>query len=245
MIQLALGLLVAAQLASADAFAETAPQPILVSQVQVADPAAGREASDEVRPPVQPRIYQPPRTGQPRDRLAGGDRGGSGVLGAREPLEPVARPLSLAPGHVAQTLSPRPHLYWSIDRPHAGKVILTLSSRDATEPHCELELPSPARAGAQSVDLAACPADLEVGTEYEWFVAVVADPQKRSRDRISQGWIRRVPPPEGFDAAHASPGDLAGRGLWYDALHAAATRSDRAAWQSLMGELSISTVDLP
>jgi hypothetical protein len=244
MIQLALGLLVAAQIATGDVLAGTPVEPILVSQVQTVDPAGGRDAPAEAQPSPQPRIYQPPRTGQPRGRMASGERGG--VVGAYPTGEaPLARPLSLAPEHVAQTLEPRPHLYWSIDRPHPGRVVFTLSSRDAIEPDCELELPSPARAGAQAVDLAACPKDLEAGTEYEWFIAVVADPQKRSRDRISQGWIQRVAPPEGFDAATASPADLARQGLWYDALHAAARSQDRDAWKSLMAELSISTIDLP
>jgi hypothetical protein len=159
--------------------------------------------------------------------------------------EQQARPLALAPAHVAETLVARPRLYWSIDRGHDGPVIFTLSARDATEPACELDLPKVARPGAHSIDLAACPSDLETGVEYEWFVAVVGDPGRRSQDRVAQGWIRRVPAPADLDLERATATELARRGLWYDALQRAAVQRDGSAWQALLGELSISSVELP
>jgi hypothetical protein len=235
MIQLLLGLVLSAQLppsSSADPHAE----PVLVSQAPAAERSSDAPKAIESTPAPQTPVYRAPRTGQPRGRMSGITR----TVG-----EQLARPLALAPEHVAETIRARPRLYWAIDRAHDGPVIFTLSSRAATEPECEIPLASPARPGAQAVDLAACPLDLAVGTEYEWFVALVGDPGRRSRDHIAQGWIRRVAPPADLELERASAADLAGRGLWYDALQRAALQGDRTTWKALMSELSISSVDLP
>jgi hypothetical protein len=237
MLQLVLGLLLAAQSPHSGADEARAPQPpVLVSQASGPQDAERSPKTEAPPPAPRPPIYQAPRTGQPRGRMAGITR----TTG-----ESLVRPLALAPEHVAQTLAARPRLYWSIDRAHAGPVIFTLSSRDATEPACELTLPPAARPGAHAIDLAACPTDLETGVEYEWFVAVVADPGKRSSDRIAQGWIRRVPAPADLELARASATELARRGLWYDALQRADAQRDRDAWQALLTELSITSVELP
>ena len=237
MIQIVLGLLLAAQTPAPSATADSAEEPVLISQAPAAEqqsPTPPEAATPAPNPP--PRVYRAPRTGQPRGRMAAITRAAG---------EQVARPLALAPAHVAETLSARPELYWSIDRPHPGPVIFTLNRSDADEPACELTLSSPTRAGASAIDLAGCPKDLETGVEYEWFVAVVADPNKRALDQIAQGWIRRVAPPADLDANKATPADLARRGLWYDALQRAVAQRDAAVWESMLGELSISSVELP
>jgi hypothetical protein len=234
MLGLILGLVLATGMEAPVRVAD-AQQPLQAGQA----PAPDRTGSDAATPPAPeppPRVYRAPRTGQPRGRIAGITRSAG---------EQLPRPLALAPDHVAQTVHARPRLYWSIDRPWSGRVVFTLSSRDAIEPECELELPAPARAGAQSIDLEACPADVAPGTEYEWFVALVADSQRRARDVVAQGWIRRIEVPAGLDPPRASPAELAGRGLWYDALDRAADQRDGEVWNSLMGELSISSVPLP
>jgi hypothetical protein len=237
MLQIVLGLLLAAQAPHSDAGDARTPEPaVLVSQATAPERSADAPKTAAPQPTAPAPIYQAPRTGQPRGRMAGITR----TTGEQQ-----ARPLALAPAHVAETLAARPYLYWSIDRAHDGAVIFTLSSRDATEPACELDLPQVARPGAHSIDLAACPSELETGVEYEWFVAVVSDPGRRSQDRIAQGWIRRVPAPGDLDLERATATELARRGLWYDALQRAAVQRDRSAWLALLGELSISSVELP
>ncbi|HXZ86813.1 MAG TPA: DUF928 domain-containing protein [Myxococcota bacterium] len=236
MIQLVLGLLLALQTASPGALAKSGEEPVLVSQVPAPEPPTPSPPEATPPPAPPPRTYQPPRTGQPRGRMAAITRAAG---------EQVARPLALAPTHVAETIRARPKLYWAIDRLHPGPVIFTLNRPDVDEPVCELNLASPSGAGASAIDLAACPKDLEPGIEYEWFVAVVADPAKRALDQITQAWIRRVPPPAELDAAKATPSDLAHHGLWYDALERAVAQRDQPAWELLLGELSISSVELP
>jgi hypothetical protein len=243
MLSLVLGLLLAAQPLRAEDVSQNAESPILLSQAETVERSADPPKVEPPQPPPQPRIYQAPRMGQPRSSVSGSTRG-IPPIGLAHELPPI-RPLALAPGHVAQTVRPRPRLFWSVDRAHDGPVVFTLSTRDAFEPACELELPRVTRAGVQAIDLASCPAELEIGVEYDWFVAVVLDPQKRSRDAIAQGWIRRVAAPADLDLEQASPEALARGGLWYDALQASATRGDRSAWQALMGELSLSSLEPP
>jgi hypothetical protein len=237
MLQIALAFLLAAQPPNAGADDTRAREaPLVVAQASEPEGTAGSANPPAPPPTPTPPIYQAPRTGQPRGRIAGITRGSG---------DDLPRPLALAPGHVAETTRARPKLYWSIDRPHAGRVMFALSSRDAVEPECEIALPSPTRAGSGVIDLAACPSDLATGTEYEWFVAVVIDPAHRALDHVAQGWIRRVAAPADLDAERASAADLAGRGLWYDALQRAAEQGDRAAWRRLMNELSITSIDPP
>jgi uncharacterized protein DUF928 len=234
MIQLVLGLLLALQ-APPPARA-AGEEPVLVSQVPAPEPPTPTPPEATPPPAPPPPTYQAPRTGQPRGRMAAITRAAG---------ERVARPLALAPAHVAETLRARPKLYWSVDRPHPGPVIFTLNRPDADGPACELTLASPTRAGASAIDLAACPKELEPGIEYEWFVAVVADPDKRALDQSTQAWIRRISPPTDLDPSKATPAELAHHGLWYDALERAVTQRDQAMWESLLGELSISSVPIP
>jgi hypothetical protein len=67
---------------------------------------------------------------------------------------------------------------------------------------------------------------LAPGVAYRWFVAVVPDSNRRSRDVLAGGAIERVEVPEGLRAKlpGAAKADLpslyAEAGLWYDAVAA-------------------------
>lgn len=67
---------------------------------------------------------------------------------------------------------------------------------------------------------------LAIGTEYEWYVAVLLDPAQRSKDIISSGGVMRVALPSAVsEQLHdAKTGEAAlvyaGAGLWYDAINA-------------------------
>jgi len=62
------------------------------------------------------------------------------------------------------------------------------------------------------------------GVSYRWYVAVVPDSGRRSKDILAGGAIERVAPPEGLAAklAQADKATLpflyAEAGIWYDAL---------------------------
>jgi hypothetical protein len=57
---------------------------------------------------------------------------------------------------------------------------------------------------------------LEPDVDYEWSIALVPDPSKRSHDVVSTAWLRRIGAGDG--AGPQTAGELAERSLWYDAL---------------------------
>src|SRR5678815_5340578 len=71
---------------------------------------------------------------------------------------------------------------------------------------------------------------LSLGVEYQWVVAVVTDPDNRSRDLVASGVIKRIEPTAELKEkmAKATPDSLAGvyaeAGIWYDALAAISDR---------------------
>jgi hypothetical protein len=87
--------------------------------------------------------------------------------------------------------------------------------------------------------------------QYQWFVALVRDPGRRSKDSVAGGGIERVAPSPELEARLASADDrdsyriLAQSGIWYDAVdrlsrqietdEVASLREERAALLSQVG----------
>jgi hypothetical protein len=185
------------------------------------DDAGSATAGDEKRTdaaaePAGDSLYRPPSRGKPRGRVGGGVRG---VRGSRPAL------YSLVPEHTGQTVSEQPSLFWYLEGPPPGDAALffTLIDETSIDPLLEVELPRPAHPGIQRVDLSRYEVRLERGTEYEWSVALVVDPEQRANDIVAAGWIDRVDTPEGLGEGGAPTArTFARHGLWYDALAAAA-----------------------
>ena len=162
-----------------------------------------------------PVVYKPPLRGAPGGRVGGGTRG----TGREAFVLSV-----LAPGHTGLTTSEQPTLFWFISHPSSYPVELTLVDPGKTEPLIERRLDPPVVAGVHRIRLSEHNVRLAPGTAYQWFVAVVPDGARRSRDILAGGMIERV----------ASPADLAGKiakaskadvpalyaeaGMWYDAI---------------------------
>lgn len=170
-------------------------------------PAATRDSATASPLPV----YKLPSVGKPRRRVGGGRRGGEAT--------PIVT--ALVPEHVGLTAQAQPSLYWRFEgaaQPGA-RFEIALTDGDGIDPLLERALPGPLAPGLQRIDLADLGVSLAIGPEYEWSVALVIDPEERSKDLVTTGWIRRVAEPE------RPAGDVATRaahGLWYDALDAAA-----------------------
>jgi hypothetical protein len=212
------GLLILFGAASADAGEEPGderPVRVTTAQAEASDrdeapaviPAATRESATATPLPV----YKLPSVGKPRRRVGGGRRGG----------ESAPRVTALVPDHVGLTAQAQPSLYWRLEGAAApgARFEIALTDGEAIDPLVERALGGPLSPGLQRIDLAELGVSLAVGPEYEWSVALVVDPQERSRDLVTTGWIRRVaePDPPAGDAA-----TRAAQGLWYDALDAAA-----------------------
>jgi len=183
-----------------------------------ADKNAGESADRKDRDAKA--IYRPPVRGNPRGRVGGGVRG----VGAGAPVL-----FSLVPEHTGQTLAEQPSLFWYLDGapPPQAAIVFALTDEAHIDPLIEVELGRPERGGIQRIDLSGRGVRLAPGTEYEWSVALVVDPERRSSDVVTVGWIERVEAPADLPPdVRADVRRLAASGLWYDAL---ATASDRVA----------------
>jgi hypothetical protein len=183
--------------------------------------AAGAKAAGAAGAPI---VYVPPSRGRARHTAGAGTRG---------PTQNPPRVAVLAPrDHVGLTTSAHPRLYWHLSETTATRIELTVVDDEATDPLLELSLPGPVAAGVHALDLGALGIALEPNKTYRWFVAVVHDPLRRSRDELAEGAIERVAAPTGAKSAGAAATDRerkasdrranalaqARAGFWYDAL---------------------------
>jgi hypothetical protein len=179
----------------------------------------GAETRVEAPAPDAAPVYRPPARGKPRARVGGAVRGAARDLPSLHVL---------VPEHTGQTLSEQPSLFWYLDGPppEGATLVFTLIDETSVDPLVEAELERPARAGIYRIELAEHAVRLGRGTEYEWSVVLIVDPEQRSKDIVSAGWIDRVEAPADLRAAGASRSvqAYAEHGLWYDALAAAADR---------------------
>ena len=162
-------------------------------------------------------VYIPPKRGAPGGRIGGGTRGTQ-----RE----VFVLSVLAPDHSGFTTSEQPSLYWFISKSTSLPVELTVMDPQGVQPILETRLPSPVTAGVHRIRLSDFNVHLAPAAAYRWFVSVVPDPDRRSKDITAGGAIERVDMPEGLKAklAQAAKSDLPSlygeAGLWYDTVAA-------------------------
>jgi hypothetical protein len=132
----------------------------------------------------------------------------------------------LAPDHTGLTAVEQPSLFWFISNPITLPLELTVMDPRRAQPLLETSLPAPQQGGIQRVRLSDHGVRLEPGVAYRWFIAVVADPGRRSRDILSGGAIERIDLPTDLQArlataqAQEKPAVYAEGGYWYDALAA-------------------------
>jgi hypothetical protein len=162
-------------------------------------------------------VYTPPKRGAPGGRVGGGTRGFQ-----RE----VFLLAVLAPDHSGFTTSEQPSLYWFISTSTSLPVELTVMDPQGVQPILETRIPAPVQAGVHRIRLSDYNVRLAPGAAYRWFVSVVPDADRRSKDIMAGGAIERVEMPEGLKAkvAQAPKSDLpsiyAEAGLWYDTVAA-------------------------
>jgi hypothetical protein len=164
-------------------------------------------------------VYRPPRRGAPVNRISGGTRGGAGKVPTLEVL---------APPHTGWTVEDQPVLYWFLSRPSHLPVEVTLADEQAVQPLLSVTLPAATEGVLQKISLADHGVRLEEGKEYQWSVALIENPEQRSRDIVATGSIRRVAKSESLSSKIAGVSAderarlFAEAGLWYDAVAVAA-----------------------
>lgn len=165
-------------------------------------------------------VYKPPKRGAPGGRVGGGTRGSGDDIPALSVL---------APDHVGFTTQEQPTLYWYISKATSYPIELAIIHSQGTQqlkPLIETRLPSPAQAGVQRIRLADYGVRLAPGSQYQWFIAVMTKPDRRSKDVIAGGFIERIGPPEAIQTKLDQAGKTsaahvyAETGIWYDAVTA-------------------------
>ena len=169
--------------------------------------------------------WVPPARGAPRMRVGGGTRSAGGA--------DVPRVEALTPEATGQTLSPSPSLYWHLSAPTKARVDFTLSHEASVSPLVDQTLAGPFEAGVHRVDLAGLGVKLEPGTEYQWYVSLVSDPEDRSSDVVAGGGVLLVDTSALREEVARAPADeqvlvLARNGIWYDAVDALSRRIESA-----------------
>ncbi len=178
--------------------------------------AQGTPAQSQTQAASVP-VYKPPLLGAPGGRIGGGTRG---------PARDVFILSALAPNHTGLTAVDQPTLYWFISNVTQNPVEVSVVDDQGSDPLLETRVPSPSQPGVQRIRLTDFGVRLKPGVAYRWFVAVVPDPARRSKDILAGGTIQRVDPSEEMKKklAQAGKADLpflcAEAGFWYDALSA-------------------------
>ncbi|MDT7043025.1 DUF928 domain-containing protein [Candidatus Nitronereus thalassa] len=163
-------------------------------------------------------VYKPPKRGAPGGRVGGGTRGDAGIHLMTHVL---------APGQVrGLTSQDQPDLYWYVSKSTNVPIEFTLIDEDGIEPLVETRLPSPVEAGIQRIRLSDFGVRLSPEKMYRWSVALILDPEHRSKDLVASARIQRALPSEvpknvseHSDAVEATF-IHAEAGLWYDAIAA-------------------------
>ncbi len=177
---------------------------------QVAQPGSSASA---------PLVYVPPHRGAPAPgrRIGGGTR-------SIEKKGPVVS--LLAPDHVGLTTHDQPVLYWFVSETVTTpiEVEVTLMETEGVKPIMKAKLEPPIGPGIQRVNLSEHGVHLTPGAQYEWSVALVLDPKRRSRDIVVSGSIERVTTEQAGDIPADKTPDrdtvarYAKAGLWYDTI---------------------------
>ncbi|HUJ72296.1 MAG TPA: DUF928 domain-containing protein [Verrucomicrobiae bacterium] len=185
-------------------------------------------------------VYKPPLRGAPAVRIDGGSRG-SGVS--------LTCLTVLAPDHTGLTVQDQPALYWYQSAPAGVPFELTVIEDGKPQPLLRIRRPDAKKFGIQHIKLSDFGVKLSTGIEYEWVVALVVDPESRSKDVIASGFIKRVEPTAELRArlANADKEDLAtiyaGEGFWYDAVDALFTLVDERPHDRLLQAESVALLD--
>jgi hypothetical protein len=164
--------------------------------------------------PAEPPLYAPGALAQgPLVRI-----GGVGRDAGPEAPTPVA----LGPPQLGLTSREAPSLYWYLPAPTALPIGVSVVSEAASVPLLDETLPGPHAVGIHELSLAARGLRLAPGTDHQWFVAVIRDEGRRSRDLVSGGAIRYAPASAELAARLAGAEarlahTYAEAGLWYDA----------------------------
>jgi len=176
-------------------------------------------------------VYNPPVRGGETERIPTTARGGDCPRFKGD--EDFALH-TLAPTHLAQTTKAQPILYWSVSKPVSAKFAFTIEEEYISGKKIPTQLVDDKMidlsvdAGIHSFSLSEYNVVLQEGVEYNWFVSLICDVDRRSLDIVAGGRIIRISPSAHFSnqekqMSHEKlPHLYAENSLWYDALESLA-----------------------
>jgi hypothetical protein len=182
--------------------------------------AHGQQATPTPRPTPTPPMFKPAASlrgklnykpigeGVPAGRVDAGSRGDG---------DEVASLYVLAPEDVGLTAYSQPSLYWFQTAPARLPLEISILKPNDPTPALRLRRSTATASGFQHIDLADHGVSLAAGIDYQWVVALVRDPESRSRDIVSSGWIKHVTRKR---AGSSDAAAYAADGFWYDAVTA-------------------------
>jgi hypothetical protein len=167
--------------------------------------------------------FRAPATGAPAVRVTGGSRGEGDANVTLDVLAPI---------EVGITTLEQPSLFWRQSKSSPAKFELTVIQEKRIKPLLQMNLDHATKTGIQRLKLSDFGTKLEPGVEYQWIVALIHDPENRSRDLVASGSIKRIAAgaelKEKIARADAAslPSVYAEAGIWYDALASLADQMD-------------------
>ena len=191
--------------------------PPLNDQKEKQSPKGLESPGQKLGTPMSMPLYQPPLRGAPGGRVGGGTRG----IG-----DELITLFALAPNHVALTTHEQPTLYWFLSSQTKHPIEVTLIIEEATQPLLEKRLHLPVQPGIHAIRLKDFDLHLSKTTQYRWFVALVPDADRRSKDILAGGMIELIELSEALRVKLSQADKLttpyiyAESGIWYDAIMA-------------------------
>ncbi len=163
--------------------------------------------------------YKVPLRGAPATRVGGGTRSAGASAMTLKVLAPI---------ETGYTVQARPTIYWYVSETITNPVEITItgtgSLEEAAVPLLEITLQAPIKQGIHALRLEEHEMSLKPDVEYQWFVAVVKNPDQRSDDLIAGGSIKRVAATQDVQVKLNESGQAmraaiyAESGIWYDAI---------------------------
>jgi len=155
-------------------------------------------------------IYRSLGLGAPDGRVDAGSRGDG---------DEVASLYVIAPENVGLTIRAQPSVYWYQTAPAQLPFEISILKPNDPTPVMLVRQTGATTRGFHHLDLGEHGVTLAPGTDYQWVVALVRDPQSRSKDIVSSGWIRHTQPSESTALRQDAAG-YAAAGYWYDTITA-------------------------
>ena len=130
----------------------------------------------------------------------------------------------LAPEHAGYTIKEKPTLYWYQSKPTNAKFEFSIVGEDPTKPVFTIGYTPAPGSGIQSIRLTEHKVLLKKGIQYSWYVTIIPDAERRTKDIFASGVIEHIDPPLKVAKGLTSKSKkdlayiLAEEGIWYDAL---------------------------